>query len=348
MILVINAGSTSTKIALKELGKDLTSYSLHLSDSEAAIPIMDQLDLRMDQVVEFLKSHNIQSLSAIASRGGLLKPLESGIYRITSEMVEDLKEGKRGKHASNLSGLIAYRIAQDYNCPAIIADPVSVDEYEDIARISGHPEIERQALAHALNMRYVAKHYAAENGLDYASLNLITVHLGSGISVSLHKKGRLADGINSAEEGPFSPDRCGGLPARLLLDYVFSHNMTLQDAKKMVFGSGGLSAYAGTKDFRKIKEKYEQGDPKSKLIVEAMCYQVAKECGALAAAAKGQIDAVILTGGMAHDQLVTSLISSYIRFIGPIVSYPGEMEMEALAEAAEDLLSGKAEPKTYN
>jgi len=351
LILIINTGNTSTKIGIYKDGEKYLEESIKHSDEDLADfhNINSQKDYRENLIDEFLKNKgiNINDLSAIAARGGLLKPLASGTYLVNEEMIKDLIEAKRGAHASHLSAQIGFSIAKKTGINCYIVDPISVDELSPIARFSGHKLFERIMLSHALNMKAVAKRYAKENKLDYKNLNLIVIHLGTGISISVHTEGRMVDGINSSEEGCFSPDRSGGLPVLQVIRYIDRTNIEIKKLEKMIFGSGGLFSYLNTKNFFKVEEMYKSGDNDTIEIVNAMAYQVAKEVGALATVVKGKIDKIIITGGMAYVEFLLKLITERIDFLGPIMTYPGEDEIEALAEGVLRVLTGDEEALTY-
>lgn len=351
LILVINTGATSTKVGLYRDSEALFVESIRHSEDELAQfkDINDQKDFREKMVLDFLKSKNIKpgELSAVAARGGLLRPLESGTYEAIDKMIEDLREGKRGLHASHLSAQIGASIANDAGIACYVVDPISVDEFDPIARYTGHKLFKREMLTHALNMKAVAKRYAKEHKLDYNGLVLIVVHLGTGISVSIHKDGRMVDAINPSEEGCFSLDRSGGLPILQVAKYITENNLDFKTFRKMVFGEGGIYSYFGTKDFRTVAEKYKSGDRETIDIVNAMAYQVAKEVGALSVVGHGKIDAIILTGGIAYEKFFVDMVKERIDFLAPIFLYPGEDEMQALAEGTLRVLDKEEQPGLY-
>jgi butyrate kinase len=289
-------------------------------------------------------------ISAVVARGGLIKPIESGIYEVNEKMKTDLNAGLLGQHASNLGGLIADDIASGLpNAKAYIVDPVVVDELQPVARISGHPEIERISIFHALNQKAVARMYAASAGKKYEDLNLIIAHMGGGISVGAHRKGKVVDvnnGLNG--DGPFSPERSGSLPSGQLADLCFSGRFTHSEIKSMITGKGGMVAYLGTNNFREVCDMAENGDQKAILIRDAVSYQVGKEIGALAAVLGGKVDAIILTGGMAYQDSHVGRIKSMVDFIAEVVIYPGEDEIKSLAFNGLLALDGKIEIRTYS
>lgn len=351
-ILAINPGSTSTKIAIYDNEKEVFETTLRHSNEEIDKydKITDQYDFRKDVILTALNENgiNLTKLSAVVGRGGLLKPIKGGTYSVNDKMVEDLKAAQMGEHASNLGGMIANEIASQLNIPAFIVDPVVVDEMEDVARISGMPEISRVSIFHALNQKAVARRYAKETGKSYDTLNLIVAHLGGGISVGAHQNGRVVDVNNALDgEGPFSPERTGGLPIGDLAKLCFSGKYSHADIKKMIKGKGGLVAYLGTNDGRDVVKMIESGDENAKLIFEAMAYQVAKEIGSCAAVLKGNVDAIILTGGLAYGEMLINWIKARVAFISEVIVYPGEDEMSALAQGGLRVLRKEEEAQLY-
>ncbi len=351
-ILVINPGSTSTKIGVYDGETQVLVETLRHSAEEIGkyATIYDQYEFRKDVILKVLadKNFDVKELGAVVGRGGLLKPVEGGTYAVDEKMLEDLKVGVMGQHASNLGGIIADEIAKSLGIPAFIVDPVVVDEMQDVARVSGMPEIERMSIFHALNQKAVARRYAAENGKDYNDVNLIVVHMGGGVSVGTHKNGRVVDVNNALDgEGPFSPERSGGVPVGQLVELCYSGKYTLADMKKKITGRGGMVAYLNTNDFIEIEKKALAGDKEYKLIFDAFVYQVAKEIGKNAPVLAGKIDAVILTGGIAYSKPVVAGISEMVSFIAPIVVYPGEDELLALAQGGLRVLKGEESAKVY-
>ena len=351
-ILTINPGSTSTKIAIFDNEKPVLETVLRHPAEEINKfdKIFDQYEFRKNVILETLNDNgiNLTKLSAVVGRGGLLKPIQGGTYNVSENMIEDLKVGVLGEHASNLGGILANEIAKQLNIPAFIVDPVVVDEMDAVARISGMPELERKSIFHALNQKAVARRAAKEMGKSYEELNVIVAHLGGGISVGAHQKGRVVDVNNALDgEGPFSPERAGGLPVGDLAKMCFSGKHTLDDIKKRIKGQGGLVAYLGTNDGREVAKMIEEGNEKAALDYEAMAYQVAKEIGSCAAVLKGNVDAVILTGGIAYDKQFVKWISDRVAFISQVIVYPGEDEMIALAEGGLRVLRGEEKAKTY-
>lgn len=351
-ILTINPGSTSTKVALFENDKKVLEKNLFHPSEELKKynKIADQLELREKIVHEYLEEQNVFKcgLSAIVGRGGLLRPIKGGTYLINQKMLDDLKTNRFGEHAADLGGMIAHDISKECNIPAYIVNPIVVDEMEDIARISGMPEVERVSIFHALNQKAVAINYAKSINKKYKDLNLIVVHLGGGISIGAHEKGRVIDVNNALNgEGPFSPERSGGIPVHDLVRLCYSGKFSEEEMYKKINGNGGLVAYLGTNDARKVVENIKNGDKKSELVYNAMAYQTAKEIGSAATVLKGKVDAIILTGGIANDSMLVNLIKERVSFIGEVKVIPGEKEMEALAEGALRVLTGEEEPCIY-
>ncbi|MDD5571009.1 MAG: butyrate kinase [Bacteroidales bacterium] len=353
LILAINPGSTTTKIAVFDNNKNIFQNSIAHSTEEIEKfeKIADQYEFRKNIILEELNNAGISSenIVIVIGRGGLIKPIKSGVYIVNEKMKEDLKEGILGQHASNLGGLIADDLAKALpNAKAYIADPVVVDELDDIARISGHPEFERISIFHALNQKIIAKTYAQSRIQKYEELNLIVAHIGGGISVGAHKKGKVID-VNQAldGEGPFSPERSGTLPVGALAKLCFSGKYTLNEIKKMITGKGGLTAYLGTNNAVEVEMKIRNGDKKAKIIYEAMAYQIAKEIGSAATVLKGKIDAILITGGIAYDETFVNWIKERVEFIAPVFAYPGEDEMRALAINALAVLKGELNVLDY-
>ncbi len=351
-ILAINPGSTSTKIAVFDNEKQIMETTLRHSNEEigAYETIMDQYEFRKNVILDGLKENGIElsSLSAVVGRGGLLKPISGGTYSVNDAMIADLRKGVMGEHASNLGGAIASEIASKLDLPSFIVDPVVVDEMQEVARISGIPELERKSIFHALNQKAVARRASKELGKKYEDLNLIVAHMGGGVSVGAHLKGRVVDVNNALDgDGPFSPERSGELPIGGLMKLCFSGDYTLDQVKKMIKGNGGLMAYLGTSDGREVVNMIKDGDEKAKLVYEAMAYQVAKEIGRCAAVLKGDVDAIVMTGGLAYDDMFIKWISDRVEFISKIITYPGEDEMSALALGGLRVLRGEEEAKEY-
>ncbi len=351
-LLIINPGSTSTKIGIFDNEKPILETTIRHANEELApyATVIDQLEFRKNVILETLNTNgiNITKLNGVVGRGGLLRPMEGGTYPVNEKMIEDIKIAAMGQHASNLGALIAHEIASQLNIPSFIVDPVVVDEMDPIARISGMPEIERISIFHALNQKAVARRAAADLGKPYTELNLIVAHLGGGISVGAHKNGRVVDVNNALDgEGPFSPERTGGLPVSSLMKMCFSGKYTLAEMKKKITGNGGIVAYLGTNDGREVVKMIESGDKQAAIVFEAMAYQVAKDIGACGAVLEGKVDGVIITGGLAYNKMLTDWISERVSFVGPILIYPGEDEMIALAEGGLRVLRGEEQGKVY-
>jgi butyrate kinase len=351
-VLAINPGSTSTKIAVYDNDQEVFETTLRHSTEEINQYelIFDQYDFRKKVILDALDENNINlsKLSAVVGRGGLLKPIEGGTYLVDEKLLEDLKMGVLGEHASNLGGVLAYEIATNLNIPSYIVDPVVVDELEDVARISGMPEIERKSIFHALNQKAVARRLAEDLDKEYSDLNLIVAHLGGGISVGAHKAGRVVEVNNALDgDGPFSPERTGGVPIGDLAKLCFSGKYTHGEIKKMIKGNGGLNAYLGTNDGRDVIKMINEGDKNAELVFKAMAYQVAKYIGSCAAVLHGKVDGIILTGGLAYGKELVNWITEAVEFIGKVYVYAGEDEMKALSEGGLRVLQGKEEAKRY-
>ena len=351
-ILTINPGSTSTKIALFKDHECIFKTTLR-HPSEALKPfasVYEQYPFRKEAILNTLHQHNVTltDLDAVVGRGGMLKPIASGTYEVNLAMLEDLKAAKRGEHASNLGAIIAHELAVMAGVKAYIVDPVAVDEMDDIARVTGMVGIERQSLFHALNQKAVARKAAQHLQKPYESLNLIIAHLGGGISVGAHHQGKVIDVNNALDgDGPMSPERSGGVPIGPLYHRAFSGEVTLSRMKKLNYGEGGLVAHLGTNDGAEIEKRIQEGDLKARFIYEAMAYQIAKEIGSCATVLKGRVDAIVLTGGLAYDALLTSWIKERTDFISPVIIFPGEDEMEALALGALRVLNHEETVKEY-
>jgi len=349
-LLVLNTGSTSTKIAVYEdencRWKENIAHPLE--EIQAFPSITDQVGYRKGALLHSLgKSGCPSGFSAIVARGGLLKPLSGGTYLVDYELHADLVSNKYGEHASNLGGVIAFQLAGEMNIPAYTVDPVSVDEFEDTARFSGLEGIHRISQSHALNMKAVSRKVAESLGKPYHKVNLIIAHLGSGISVAPHCGGRMIDVNNANNEGPFSLERSGTLPAIGLINLCYNGSFTEREMISLVTKKGGIYSYLGTKDFKAVESMITQGNATARRVVDAMCYQVAKEIGAMAAVLSGKVDRIVLTGGMAFSPIVTCEITRRVSFIAPVVVVPGEEEMEALALGALRVLRGLEEVKLY-
>lgn len=351
-LLIINPGSTSTKIGVYEGEKEILEETLRHSAEEILKydTIFDQLDFRKEVILNVLKEKgiDINELDAVVGRGGMLKPIEGGTYEVNEAMVEDLKIGVQGPHASNLGGILSNEIAKEIGKRAFIVDPVVVDEMEDVARLSGVPELPRKSKFHALNQKAVAKRYAKEHNTSYEDVNLIVVHMGGGVSVGAHRKGRVIDVNNALDgDGPFSPERAGGVPSGELLEMCFSGKYSKEEVYKKLVGKGGFVAYANTNDARDLIKLSQEGDEKGSLIFNAFIYQIAKEIGSMAVVLDGEVDAIVLTGGIAYSDYVTNAINKKVKWIAPMVVYGGEDELLALAQGAIRVLDGVEEAKIY-
>lgn len=350
-LLVINPGSTSTKIAVFENDQVLFTETVRHSSEELAryAVIFDQFEFRKEAILNILQSRgfDLATLSAVVGRGGLVKPVMSGVYRVNDEMIRELREARYGNHASNLGALIAADIAGKLGVPAFMADPVVVDEFDEFARVTGLPEITRKSTFHALNQKAMARKAAEQLGRAYEDINLIVVHLGGGVSVGAHRRGRVVDVNNALDgDGPFSPERTGTLPTEGFRRLVYD----MADEKKIfrrLVGGGGLVAHLGTNDTREVERRIQGGDEKARFYYEAMAYTVAKEIGASATVLKGDVQAIVLTGGIAHSKMMVGWLSERVSFIAPIIHLPGEFEMEALAWGALRVLRGEEDVKQY-
>lgn len=351
-ILVINPGSTSTKIGVFENENLILEETLRHSSEEISkyTSIFEQFQFRKDVIVNILveKGFDLNTLSAVVGRGGMLKPMAGGTYKVNAQMLEDLKIGVQGQHASNLGGILANEIAKNLKVPAYIVDPVVVDELDEVARVTGLPGIYRKSIFHALNQKAVAKRYAAEKGTSYENINVIVAHMGGGISVGAHKQGKVVDVNNAVDgEGPFSPERAGSIPVGDLVNMCFSGGNTLEELKKLINGKGGFTAHLNTNDARDVIKLASEGSEKAKLVLDAMTYQVSKEIGKCGAVLCGKVDAIILTGGIAYNKIITDAIEERIAFIAEVVVYPGEDELLALVQGALRCLKGEEQPKEY-
>lgn len=348
-ILTINPGSTSTKVALFEDGNMIASENIEHKNEELKKydNIMDQIDFRKKAIINFINKNGVEinDLHAISARGGILPPLKSGTYKVNEEMVHYLQFEAKVEHASNLAAVIGYQIA-DNKIPVYITDPVSVDEFIDEARISGNAKLERYSQLHTLNMKMVARRASEEIGKDYNEANFVIVHLGGGISIGAQEKGRIIDVNNANDEGPFSPERSGELPMGDVAKMAFSGKYNFKQMKKRYIGNGGLVGYLGTNDLREAFKKAEK-DEKAKLIIDAMAYQISKEIGAMATVLKGNIDAIVITGGLANSEKFISMIKERVSKLGLIMVYPGSYEMEALCQGALRALNNFEKPLVW-
>lgn len=350
--LIINPGSTSTKIGVFEDETLLFEETLRHSTEEIAqyASIVDQKDFRKNIILDLMKEKDfdMKSLDVIVGRGGMLKPIPGGTYAVTDNLLEDLKAGVQGQHASNLGGILAREIADTIGVPSYIVDPVVVDELMPIARYSGVPELPRISIFHALNQKAVAKRYANEKGAAYDSLRLIVVHMGGGISVGAHEYGKVVDVFNALDgDGAFSPERAGAVPPGALVKMCFSGKYTEKEVYKKLVGNGGFNAYLNTNDMRDVDKMVDEGNEEAREIREAFIFQVAKNIGSMACVLQGKVDQIILTGGIAYDKAVTDGLKERAGFIAPITVYPGEDELLALAQGAIRVMTGAEKVMEY-
>ncbi len=350
--LIINPGSTSTKIGVFEDETLLFEETLRHSTEEIGryANIVDQKDFRKKIITDLLESRNfdIRSLNVVVGRGGMLKPIPGGTYAVSDALLEDLKAGVQGQHASNLGGILAKEIGDSIGVPSYIVDPVVVDELMPIARYSGVPELPRVSIFHALNQKAVAKRYAREAGRPYESLRLIVVHMGGGVSVGAHENGKVIDVFNALDgDGAFSPERAGGVPNGALIKMCFSGKYTEKEVYGKMVGKGGFNAYLGTNDMREVTKMADEGNEKAAEAKQAFLLQVAKDIGSMACVLKGRVDRIIVTGGIAYGADVVAALKEQAEWIAPFTVYPGEDELLALAQGALRVLNGEEEAKVY-
>ena len=350
--LIINPGSTSTKIGVFDGEELMFDETLRHSTEEIAqyASIFDQKDFRRNIIVNFLKEKDfdIKSLDFIVGRGGMLKPIPGGTYAVTDTLLEDLKVGRSGQHASNLGGILAREIGDSIGVPSYIVDPVVVDEMIPIARYSGVPELPRKSIFHALNQKAVAKRYAKEIGKNYEDLNLIVVHMGGGVSVGPHKNGRIIDIFNALDgDGAFSPERAGAVPVGDLVKMCFSGKYTEKEVYKKLVGNGGFNAYLGTNDMRDVEKMVNEGDAHADEVRQAFIFQMSKNIGAMATVLEGKVDRIIVTGGIAYDKAVVAALKERCEWIAPFTVYPGEDELLALCQGGLRVMNKEEEAKEY-
>ncbi len=351
-ILVINPGSTSTKVAIFRGAEEIHKQSIeHPAGQLAQFKLVaEQFDLRKADIEAWLATvpEADRRFDAIAGRGAPLKPLEGGTYIITETMLNDVRSSKYSNHASNLGALLADHFARMLKIPAYITDPITVDNFPDVARVSGVPGIVRRSRAHVLNIKAVGWAEAAKMGKMLGEVNFVVAHMGGGISVAALEKGRIVD-VNDGllGMGPFSPERAGALPIGALVELCYSGAHTKEEMITLLSNKSGLAGYLGETDLRKVEENIDHGDQQAAIIYEAMCYQIAKEIGAMAAVLKGRVDGVILTGGMANSRRLTDAVTSYVSFIAPVKLVPGEHEMKALMQGAIRALTKMETAKVY-
>ena len=351
-LLIINPGSTSTKIGVYSDEKEVLVETLrHSSDKIAKYySIFEQKNFRKEVIMNILKKNNIDvsSLDAIVGRGGMLRPIPGGTYEVTDKLLEDLKIGVSGQHASNLGGILANEIAKEVGIRSFIVDPVVVDELQDVARISGMPELPRRSIFHALNQKAVAKRYAKECGKRYEDLNLVVVHMGGGVSVAAHRDGLVIDVNNTLDgDGPFSPERSGSVPVGDLVKLCFSGKYTESEIYSKIVGKGGYVAYLNTNDARDVLKAREEGDEYASLIFDAFIYQICKAIGEMSTVLNGKVDQIILTGGIAYSPVVVNAIKEKVQWISDVTVYPGEDELLALAQGAIRVLNGEEDAREY-
>jgi len=350
--LIINPGSTSTKIGVFEDEKLVFDETLRHSTEEIAkyASIYEQKDFRKEVILNILKEKNfdLKTINFVVGRGGMLKPIPGGTYTVSDDLLQDLVIGKQGQHASNLGGILAREIGDELGVPSYIVDPVVVDELQDVARLSGVPELPRRSVFHALNQKAVAKRYAKEVGKKYEELNLIVVHMGGGVSVGAHKNGKVIDLNNALDgEGAFSPERAGGCPPGDLIKLCFSGQYSEKEVYKKFVGNGGFNAYLGTNDARDVEKMAGEGDPKAMLVRDAFHYQVAKDIGAMATVLEGKVDQIILTGGIAYSKTTCASLQERAGFIAPFTVYPGEDELLALCQGGLRVITGEEKALEY-
>lgn len=350
--LIINPGSTSTKIGVFEDETLLFEETLRHSTEEISkyASIVEQKDFRKEIITNLLKEKDfdIKSLNMVVGRGGMLKPIPGGTYAVTDELLHDLEIGKQGQHASNLGGILAREIGDSIGVPSYIVDPVVVDELIPIARYSGVPELPRTSVFHALNQKAVAKRYAKETGKPYETLNLVVVHMGGGVSVGAHQNGRIIDVFNALDgDGAFSPERAGAVPAGALIKMCFSGEYTEKEVYSKIVGKGGFNAYLGTNDMRDVVKAANEGDEKAKELIDAFVFQVCKDMGSMACVLNGKVDQIIVTGGIAYNQLVINKMKERTEWIAPFTVYAGEDELLALVQGGLRVLNGEEKAMEY-
>ncbi|MCR5281914.1 MAG: butyrate kinase [Lachnospiraceae bacterium] len=350
--LIINPGSTSTKIGVFEDETLLFEETLRHSTEEISqyATIVDQKDFRKNIILNLLasKDFDIKSLDFIVGRGGMLKPIPGGTYAVSDDLLEDLKIGKQGQHASNLGGILAREIGDEIGKPSFIVDPVVVDELEPISRYSGIPELPRTSVFHALNQKAVAKRYAKEKGVSYDSLNLVVVHMGGGVSVGAHKNGRVIDVFNALDgDGAFSPERAGAVPTGALIKMCFSGKYSEKEVYKKAVGNGGFNAYLNTNDMRDVDKLADEGDAKAAEIRDAFIRQVAKDIGSMCCVLCGKVDQILVTGGIAYDTYVVDGLKKACEWMAPFTVYPGEDELLALAQGGLRVVNGEEKALEY-
>lgn len=351
-ILVLNFGSTSTKVAVYENTKEIIMESIQHPQEKLRKfgHVMDQKEFRREEIMEYLEKHNykFEDFDCVISRGGNCRPIPSGIYEISEKMLADIVSGKYGVHPTGLGCSIAHEIGKKYEIPAITANPPIVDEFDNIARFSGIKEIERVSSFHVLNHKAIARSYCKAFNKNYEDINLIITHMGGGISVAAHNKGKMIDANNALDgDGPFSPERAGSLPVGDLIKMCYSGKYTLEEMLKKIRGGGGLMSYLGTSSGLEVEKMIQEGNKYAEAVYEAMAYQVSKEIGACATVLKGKVEAIIFTGSLAYSELFSGWVSERVKWIADIVNMAGENEMQSLAENANLYLQGEEQLKEY-
>ncbi len=351
-VLAVNPGAGSTKLGLFCDGRMVVEENVRHQEADLRPGgrVLGELPMRLGAVRDFLGRSLPagERLDAAVGRGGLLAPMPSGTFLVNEEMLADLERAERGEHASNLGPPLARAVGDERGCWAYTVDPVSVDELEPVARLSGLEGLPRRSFSHALNMKAVARRHARQVGRPLAALRLVVAHLGTGVSLSAQRDGRMVDVVNPQDEGPFSGDRCGGVPATGLIEICFAPGASRESVRRRLFGDGGLYSYLGTRDVREALGRAQAGDAKARLVLDAMTYQIAQSVGALATVLEGRVDAVLLTGGMAHLAPVVNAIRGRVAWIAPVAVYPGEDELAALAEGALRVIEGEEEARRYS
>lgn len=351
-ILVINPGGTSTKISVFEDEQEVLKTNItHTQDELKNFSnVFEQFGYRKNLIFKTLSENQfpIESFDCVVGRGGLMKAIEGGTYSVNDKMIEDMKNAINGEHPSNLGSVIAKDIGDQLGVPSFVVDPVSVDEFDDVSRVTGISDIEKASWMHALNQKAVCRKTAEEMGGKYNDYNFIVAHLGSGISIAAHKKGRMIDGSGGRSDGPFSPERSGGLPTYALIQLCYSGKYTYKEMVNKVSNIGGMYDYLGTKDLVEVENRVSNGDDKAKLILNAFIYKVAKEIAMYGASLYGEVDKIILTGGISYSKLITEEVIKRVSYLAPVKIIPGEMEMEALALGALRVLNNIEKAKIYN
>ncbi|MBI5216861.1 MAG: butyrate kinase [Ignavibacteriae bacterium] len=347
-VLIINPGSTSTKVAIVEDERLIESETFRHSAEQLQqfSHVWEQFEFRLETCKQWTAEH-VQACSAVVAIGGLLRPLQGGVYRVNQKMLDDARSNFQGEHASNLGCALAFEIAKQYNIPAFVVDPVSVDEFEPLAYYSGHARIKRRSLSHALNIHAAARRASEQLNISLSQSSFVVGHLGGGISIAPVRNGKIVDVNDASSDGPFSPERTGGLPLQPFISLLYSEKFTEQELRQLVMGKGGLVSYLGTNSVVEAEQRANAGDATAREALQAMAYQIAKEIGAMATVLNGNLDAIILTGGIATSELVTSWIVERVKFIAPVLIFPGEDEMVSLALGAFRVLRGEEQLKEY-